>query len=837
MQRATALTGPSTLSAQTAPRATFFTTSGASLAQFNGFRYLKYKALLSTTDNTTTPTLNDVTVCFSDGTPVITAAAPLVRQRGANTNGQIATVSDPFQPANTLNVSATPLTGTGVTINGISVDAAGKVTANVAANCVATTSTFTLTVTNNSAATATDTLTVNVTATATPTITPGGPTTFCTGGSVTLTSSSASNNQWFVNGNPIGGATNQQYIATTSGNYTVAVTELGCATTSAPTAVTVNTVPATPTITPGSATTFCDGGNVTLTSSSADGNQWYRNGNPIAGATNQQYVATVSGNYTTIVTTGGCSSTPSAATVVTVNPVPPTPTITPGSTTTFCDGGNVTLTSSSANGNQWYRNGNLIAGATNQQYIATVSGNYTTIVTTGGCSSTPSAATVVTVNPVPPTPTITPGSATTFCDGGNVTLTSSSANGNQWYRNGNLIPGATNQQYVATVSGNYTTIVTTSGCSSTPSATTAVTVNPTPPKPTITPGGPTTFFEGGSVTLTSSSATGNQWYLNGNPIGGATNQQFIANASGNYTVTVTVSGCTSVASIATTVTVNPVPVSPTLLKSFNPTTIPLNSNSTLSFTINNPNTTSGLSGVGFVDNLPAGLVVATTPSVTGSCGAGTITATAGSSSVSLSGGTLTASPAAGSSCTFSVAVKGTTAGTKLNTTNAITSTEAGTGATSNTAALEVIAPPAITKSFSPTTIAPGGVTTLTINISNPGSNTVQLNGVAFTDNFPANLVVANPNGLANTCGGTVIATPGSGALSFSGGTIPVNSSCTMSVMVTTSVGGLYVNNTNAVNSTNGGTGNSASASLTVIAPPTISKIFQPNMWFRMGPPY
>jgi hypothetical protein len=670
------LDGPFNFVGPDGTAATFFTSSGASLAQFNGFRYLKYKALLSTTDNTTTPTLNDVTVCFSDGTPVITAAAPLVRQRGGNANGQIATVSDPFQPANTLSVSATPLTGTGVTITGISVDAAGKVTANVAANCVATTSTFTLTVTNNSAATATDTLTVNVTATPTPTITPGGPTTFCTGGNVNLTSSSASGNQWFLNGNPIGGATNQQYVATTSGNYTVTVTELGCATTSAPTPVTVN-------------------------------------------------------------------------------PVPPTPTITPGSATTFCDGGNVSLTSSSASGNQWYRNGSLIAGATNQQYVATLSGNYTTIVTTGGCSSTPSAATVVTVNP-------------------------------------------------------------------------------TPPKPTITPGGPTTFFEGGSVTLTSSSATGNQWYLNGNPIGGATNQQYIANASGNYTVTATASGCTSTPSAATIVTVNPLPVSPTVTKSFNPTNIPLNSNSTLSFTINNPNTTSGLSGVGFVDNLPAGLVVAATPSVTGSCGAGTITATAGSTSVSLSNGTLTASPAAGSSCTFTVAVRGATAGTKLNTTSAIISTEVGTGATSNTASLTVVAPPGITKSFSPTTIAPGGVTTLTINISNPGSNTVQLNGVAFTDNFPVNLVVANPGNLTNTCGGTATATPGSGTLSLSGGTIPVNSSCALSVMVTSSAGGLYVNNTNPVSSTNGGTGNSASATLTVIAPPTISKIFQPNTVVQNG---
>ncbi|PWT87230.1 MAG: hypothetical protein C5B55_15125, partial [Blastocatellia bacterium] len=442
--------------------------------------------------------------------------------------------------------------------------------------------------------------------------------------------------------------------------------------------------------------------------------------------------------------------------------------------------------------------------------------------------------TAVTVTPLPATPTITAGGATTFCNGGSVTLTSSSASGNQWYLNGNPIGGATNQQFVATASGNYTAIVTTSSCSSNPSAPTPVTVNPVPTTPTITPGGPTTFFQGGSVTLTSSSANGNQWYLNGNPIGGATAQQYVATASGDYTVTATNGGCTSAASAAITVTVNPPPVSPTIAKSFNPTSIALNATSTLSFTINDPNTTTGLSGIGFVDNFPAGVVVAATPNVTGSCGSGTISATAGSNSVSLSGATLTASPAAGSSCTFTVAVTGTTAGTKLNTTSAIISTEAGTGSTSNTAALTVVAPPAITKSFSPTTIGLGGITTLTINISNPGSNTVQLNGVAFTDNFPANLLVANPNGLTNTCGGTATATAGSGAVSLTGGTIPVSGSCSLTVKVTSSVGGVYVNNSNPVSSTNGGTGNSASATLGVTAPPTISKAFAPGTVVQNG---
>ncbi|HKQ08911.1 MAG TPA: ExeM/NucH family extracellular endonuclease [Blastocatellia bacterium] len=342
--------------------------------------------------------------------------------------------------------------------------------------------------------------------TATPTITPGGPTTFCTGDSVVLSSSSADGYQWNLDGSPIGGATSQQYTATASGSYTVTITVGDCMKTSEPTTVTVNPIPPTPTITPGGPTTFCQGGSVTLTSSSASGNQWYLNGSPIGGATGQQYIATANGSYTVTVTASGCTSAASNATTVTVNPTPPTPTITPGGPTTFCAGGSVTLTSSSASGNQWYLDSSPIGGATGQQYVATANGSYTVTVTASGCTSAASSPVVVTVNPIPPTPTITPGGPTTFCQGGSVTLTSSSASGNQWYLNSSPIGGATGQQYVATANGSYTVTVTASGCTSAPSAATTVTVVPPPttasvgPNQTIAPGGTTAGLGGNTPT-------------------------------------------------------------------------------------------------------------------------------------------------------------------------------------------------------------------------------------------------------------------------------------------------------------------------------------------------
>src|SRR5205085_10362708 len=117
-----------------------------------------------------------------------------------------------------------------------------------------------------------------------------------------------------------------------------------------------------------------------------------------------------------------------AVTVAADHPPAAPATSTGGASTTFCAGGSILLTSSSNSGNQWYRNGTAIGGATSNTYTATASGSYTVKFTDGnGCTSVPSAAVTVTVNPHPPTPAITTGGPPTSCNGGCVTLTTPSS--------------------------------------------------------------------------------------------------------------------------------------------------------------------------------------------------------------------------------------------------------------------------------------------------------------------------------------------------------------------------------------------------------------------------
>lgn len=363
-------------------------------------------------------------------------------------------------------------------------------------------------------------VTVTILPMPTASITASGPTAFCSNVSVTLTANSGSSYLWST------GATTRSILVNTPGNYTVKVTNAnGCSATSAVTSVTLSSPSAS--ITASGSTTLCQGGKVTLTASEGSSYLWSN------GATTRSIEVSTGGNYTVLVTNANGCSARSLATIVTVTQLPNLFISTSGPTT-FCAGDAVLLTASTDGTYLWSN------GATTKSINASISGNYTVMVTyANGCSAT-SPAIAVTVNQV--AATITPSGSTIFCQGGKVTLTSNEGSSYLWST------GATTRSIEVSNSGNYTVRVTNSnGCSVT-SAATGVTVN-TLPSANISVSGPLTISQTGNVVLSANTGSGlnYQWIRNGVAINAATTNSYTATTAGSYTVKVTnSSGCEAV---------------------------------------------------------------------------------------------------------------------------------------------------------------------------------------------------------------------------------------------------------------------------------------------------
>jgi hypothetical protein len=223
--------------------------------------------------------------------------------------------------------------------------------------------------------------------------------------------------------------------------------------------------------------------------------------------TTTTYIATVS-------TPGTSCSITSDPVTVTVNPLPLAPTT--NSPVTRCGPGAVTLTATGAGGTlNWY---NVATGGTSLATGGTYSPNVTASTSfwveetsAAGCIG-PRSEVVVTVTAAP-TLVITPSGATTFCEGGSVSLDAASAS-DPSYINFAWSPAtglsATN---VASVTANPTTTQTytvtaddgvsgPTGCSNT--ATITVTVNPNPVIASVS-ASPATICVGGNSTLSAQS--------------------------------------------------------------------------------------------------------------------------------------------------------------------------------------------------------------------------------------------------------------------------------------------------------------------------------------------
>ena len=235
---------------------------------------------------------------------------------------------------------------------------------------------------------------------------------------------------------------------------------------------------------------------------------------------------------------------------------------------------------------------------------------------------------------------------------------------------------------------------------------------------------------------------------------------------------------------------------PTFEKAFSPSTIGPGSVSTLTFTIDNAASLALFTDLAFDDTLPAGMTIATPASAMTTCVDGILTAPVGGATISLSGGRI----GSGDSCTVTVNVRATATG--MNVSGNLTSSGGSSGSATATLTVDDERP-GFSKSFSPSSIPPGGTSTLTFTIDNT-ANATDVFTLLFTDFLPTGMVVASPPNASTDCSGvqstTLTADPGTSIIGLAAvgsspsfPVLPAGSSCTVTVDVTTSTTGVFVN--------------------------------------------
>jgi hypothetical protein len=350
-----------------------------------------------------------------------------------------------------------------------------------------------------------------------------GATEFCPGDSVELDAGDYAGYEWS------NGASIRRIMVRDSGSYSVTVIDsIGCRGSSAPITVRFHPLP-TPVI-DGPSSVCIDGvAQYTVSSVAGDSYQWRvsAGGTIVSGQGTSQItvrwsqagIETVDLEQTSATT--GCHGSAGEYTVNVGTTL--TPKITAGGSTMLCEGDSVLLSVPGG-----YESYIWSTGETTRQITVHKAGTYGVTVTgAGGCSGSDSISVIIRQLPQP---FIDPEGPITLCAGDSVVLTAASG-----YRNYLWSNGQTTQRITVRSAGGYSvSAANEDGCRGS-SEVVEVFVNPAPPKPIVT--------VDGSV-LTSTPASGYQWYLEDQPIAGATAQNYTSTQSGHYHVTITDSnGC------------------------------------------------------------------------------------------------------------------------------------------------------------------------------------------------------------------------------------------------------------------------------------------------------
>jgi gliding motility-associated-like protein len=298
---------------------------------------------------------------------------------------------------------------------------------------------------------------------ATPVITASGLTTFCIGGTVSLSSNAATGNQWFKNGVAINLATGTLLDVADAGSYTIVVSLNGCSSAaSIPTMVTINLLPVISVNSVPANASVCAGSAASLTASGAVSYSW--SGGIVNGVS---FIPTQTNVYTVTGTdVNGCTNTKTATIIV--NPLPPIPVV---NNISYCQNDlSVSLLATPINPNiiRWYRvatGGLAIATPKPTTLVPSIDSFYVTQTNALGCES-PRATLVVIIHALPIDSILTP-IQNFICNGSSISLLASNNYSYRWFNNGVAITGATSNSYLAYLGGTYSFQMTSQfGCTS-----------------------------------------------------------------------------------------------------------------------------------------------------------------------------------------------------------------------------------------------------------------------------------------------------------------------------------------------------------------------------------
>jgi hypothetical protein len=374
--------------------------------------------------------------------------------------------------------------------------------------------TYTVNVTYTNGCSATSApVTINAAPASSVSVTAGGPTSFCPGGSVQLTANPAgATYSWNT------GQTTRTITATGAGTYTATITPAGSCPGTASIAVTLLPIP---TVSAGADVSIALGQSTTLTATGATTYEW----SPAATlntTVGSSVIATpTQTTFYSVQGTGANGCVGNDQVLVTV--VQPNASFT-GLLASYCtNAASSNLSGTPAGGT--FSGPGMIGNVFNPANAGTTGNVTITYSVVNGLGETVTSSQTTNILQAPQAIISFQGSAS-VCAPSTITLTASGGASYQW--NG----GPASAQFVVNATGNYiVTVFNENGCQT--NASQAVTVNPQP-LATISANGTTTFCQGGQVELTANAGTGYLW----SP-GGQTTQSIIVNASSTNTVQVT----------------------------------------------------------------------------------------------------------------------------------------------------------------------------------------------------------------------------------------------------------------------------------------------------------